>query len=82
VGHYIGVTNDIGRRIFEHRTGTGNSFTRRYRVFRLVYCKTFATAVEAIQRETSLKKWPRRWKIELFEKHNLDWFDLYRGLNR
>jgi putative endonuclease len=51
-------------------------------VFRLVHYETFATAVEAIQREKSLKKWPRRWKIELIEQHNPDWFDLYRGLIR
>jgi putative endonuclease len=79
---YIGVTNDIGRRVFEHRSGEGDSFTRRYKVFRLVYYETFPTAREAIAREKSLKKWPRKWKIELIERINPNWFDLYRSLNR
>jgi putative endonuclease len=57
---YIGVTNDIARRIWEHRNGQGDSFTRRYHVDRLVYIETFPTAHEAIGREKSLKKWPRK----------------------
>jgi putative endonuclease len=79
---YIGVTNDIDRRIFEHRGGRGSIFARRYGVFRLVYYETYPTAMEAISREKSLKKWPRRWKIDLIERDNPEWFDLYRGLNR
>jgi putative endonuclease len=79
---YIGVTNDIARRVFDHREGRGSIFVRRYGVYRLVYYETYPTAIEAIQREKSLKKWPRRWKIELIERHNPDWFDLYRSLNR
>jgi putative endonuclease len=79
---YIGVTNDIARRVYEHRTGTASSFTCRYDVFRLVYFETFPTAVEAIRRETVLKRWKRQWKIDLIEKDNPEWFDLYRGLNR
>jgi putative endonuclease len=78
---YIGVTNDIARRIYEHRTGATDSFTRRYGVFRLVYFETFPTAVEAIRREKMLKRWNRQWKIELIEKDNPEWFDLYRSLN-
>jgi putative endonuclease len=65
---YIGVTNDIARRLAEHRAGDGGAFTRRYRVFRLVHVEEFPTAIEAIAREKSLKKWPRRWKIELIER--------------
>jgi putative endonuclease len=79
---YIGVTNDVMRRVYEHRTTAGKSFTWRYRVFRLVYYETFPTAIEAITRETALKKWPRRWKIELIERDNPNWFDLYRAANR
>ncbi len=75
---YIGVTNDIARRLWEHRNDKGNSFTARYRVFRLVYVEEFPTAAEAIQREKSLKKWPRQWKIDLIEKDNPEWFDLAR----
>jgi putative endonuclease len=79
---YIGVTNDIARRVYEHRAGTADSFTKKYGVFRLVYVETFPTAIEAIQRETTLKRWKRQWKIELIEQHNPEWFDLYRSLNR
>jgi putative endonuclease len=79
---YIGVTNDIARRVFEHRNSDRRSFTGRYRVHRLVYFETFATAYEAIAREKSLKRWPRQWKIDLIERDNPEWFDLYRSLNR
>jgi putative endonuclease len=79
---YIGVTNDIGRRVHEHRTGIGSRFTYRYGVFRLVYFERFPTALEAIRRETVLKRWKRQWKIDLIEKDNPEWFDLYRNLNR
>jgi putative endonuclease len=79
---YIGVTNDIARRVYEHRTGTASSFTRRYGVVRLVHFETFPTAVEAIRRETTLKRWKRQWKIDLIEKDNPEWYDLYRSLNR
>ena len=79
---YSGVTNNVARRVHEHRTGTGIAFTKRYGVFRLVYFETFPTAVDAIQRETSLKRWKREWKIEFIEKDNPECFDLYRSLNR
>ena len=72
------MTNDIARRLFEHRSGTAGSFTARYRVFRLVHVEEYATAAEAIQREKSLKKWPRRWKIDLIERDNPTWSDLAR----
>jgi putative endonuclease len=70
------------RRVHEHRTGIADGFTKKYGVFRLVYVETFPTAIEAIQRETTLKRWKRQWKIELIEQHNPKWFDLYRSLNR
>jgi putative endonuclease len=79
---YIGVTNDIARRVYEHRIGTGESFTKKYGVFRLVYVELYPTALEAIQREKTLKKWKRQWKIDLIERDNPEWFDLYRSLNR
>jgi putative endonuclease len=75
---YIGVTNDLSRRLSEHRHGQPGSFTSRYGVLRLVYFEEFPTAVEAIRREKSLKKWPRRWKIELIERVNPTWSDLAR----
>ena len=75
---YIGVTNDIARRLQEHRTSSANTFAGRYRVFRLVYVEEFPTAYEAIRREKSLKKWPRQSKIELIERDNPTWSDLAR----
>ena len=75
---YIGVTNYIARRLLEHREGKGGVFTKRYRVFRLVHVEEFATPIEAIQREKTLKKWPRKWKIDLIERDNPTWSDLAR----
>jgi putative endonuclease len=75
---YIGVTNDIARRLAEHRAGKAGSFSARYGVFRLVHVEEFATAMEAIRREKTLKKWPRAWKIDLIEENNATWSDLAR----
>lgn len=74
---YIGVTNDLSRRAYEHREGLAAGFTKRYGVKLLVYYETFPSVVAAIQRETSLKRWPRRWKLELIETVNPQWRDLY-----
>ncbi|TIV11778.1 MAG: GIY-YIG nuclease family protein [Mesorhizobium sp.] len=68
---YIGVTNDLARRIPEHKTGQGSRFTSRYNVQRLVWYEEFFDIVDAIQREKSVKRWPRQWKVELIEKTNL-----------
>lgn len=76
---YIGVTNDLGRRIPEHVAGTGSAFTSRYGVRRLVWYEEHFDIGDAIQREKSLKRWPRQWKIDLIEKTNPDWFELFRG---
>ena len=75
---YIGVTNDLGRRIPEHAAGTGSRFTGRYGLRRLVWYEEHFDIRDAIQREKSLKRWPRQWKIDLIEKHNPDWFELFR----
>ena len=72
---YIGVTNDLSRRLAEHRTGTADAFTKKYQVHRLVHVETFETAYSAITREKQLKKWNRDWKIRLIEENNLDWQD-------
>ncbi len=77
---YIGVTNDIARRAHEHRTSPVKSFTERYGVKRLVHCEAFDDVRLAIQREKNLKKWPRRWKLDLIEAGNPDWRDLYDDL--
>jgi putative endonuclease len=74
---YIGVTNDLIRRIGEHKLKVAKSFTKKYEVNRLVYFEIFDQIEHAIQREKRLKKWPRAWKISLIEKQNPDWIDLY-----
>ncbi len=77
---YIGVTNNLVRRIYEHRNSLINGFTKRYNLKRLVYFEVFDRVEEAIHREKRLKKWNRQWKIELIEKSNPDWTDLYEEL--
>ena len=74
---YIGVTNDLIRRVFEHQQKVVDSFTKRHDVTRLVYFEVFEDIEQAIRREKRLKKWPRAWKISLIEKENPDWIDLY-----
>jgi putative endonuclease len=78
---YIGVTNDLARRVYEHRTETIDGFSRRYRVHRLVYFEQFDQIEFAIQREKRLKKWTRAWKIELIEKTNPHWIDLFSEIS-
>ena len=77
---YIGVTNDIVRRAYEHRTHTGGRFTCRYGLVRLVYFEWHDEIVTAIQRETNMKGWPRAWKARLISRTNPDWRDLYDDL--
>ena len=79
---YIGVTNDIARRVWEHRSGTGSAFAKQYRVHRLVYLEPHDDIRLAIQREKTLKEWKRAWKVALIEKDNPDWRDLAEELNR
>ena len=74
---YAGVTNDIVRRTYEHRTGHNSSFTSRYHLRRLVHYEWHEDIRTAIQREKNLKHWRRAWKIELIERDNPDWRDLY-----
>ncbi|MBA5775795.1 GIY-YIG nuclease family protein [Stappia sp. F7233] len=77
---YIGVTNDLARRISEHREGIGSAFARRYSVHRLVYYEHFMDVGAAIAREKQLKRWNRAWKIRLIEENNPDWVDLFPSL--
>jgi putative endonuclease len=77
---YIGVTNSLLGRAEAHRDGEGSRFTARYGVRRLVYYEAFGDALEAIQREKSLKRYPRQWKINLIERENPHWIDLYPRL--
>jgi putative endonuclease len=77
---YIGVTNDLVRRVTEHRLKQAQGFTKKYEVDRLVYFEQFDDAENAIKREKRLKKWNRAWKIRLIEELNPNWDDLYLGL--
>ena len=77
---YIGVTNDLIRRVHEHRTDAVKGFTAKYAVHSLVYFEEAESAEAAIAREKQLKKWNRDWKVQLIERSNPHWGDLYPGL--
>jgi len=77
---YIGVTNDLVRRVWEHRIGAAPGFTKAYGLKRLVYFESHDDITAAIQREKQLKKWRRDWKVELIERENPRWDDLYEAL--
>lgn len=77
---YVGVTNSLGRRVPEHKAGTGPAFTARYGVQRLVWYEEHFDIRDAVQREKSLKRWLGGWKIELIERTNPDWNELFRGV--
>ena len=77
---YVGVTNDILRRAFEHREGQLPGFTRRYGLKLLVHYESFSHVEEAIWREKRLKTWNRAWKVRLIQKTNPGWNDLYETL--
>jgi putative endonuclease len=74
---YIGVTNDLVRRVYEHRSGFVSGFTDRHEVHRLVWFESHDEVTAAIHREKNLKRWLRRWKITLIERTNPNWRDLY-----
>lgn len=77
---YIGVTNNLIRRVYEHKNDLIEGFTKKYRVHYLVYYEMTRDVKSAIEREKRLKKWNRKWKLELIEKMNPQWKDLYDGL--
>ena len=74
---YVGVTNDLVRRAYEHRSGIVPGFTKRYDIKQLVYYEPHDSIQAAIQREKNIKHWPREWKIDLIVSLNPDWRDLY-----
>ncbi|HEY9216515.1 MAG TPA: GIY-YIG nuclease family protein [Phenylobacterium sp.] len=78
---YVGVTNDLARRAWEHRQGLYPGFSRRYGVKQLVWYEHHESIATAIHREKLLKKYPRQWKINLIEAANPGWLDLYNTLN-
>ena len=73
---YIGITNDLQRRVYEHKTGVVKGFTQKYGVSLLVYFEEFQQAQQAISREKNIKKWKRAWKLNLIEDRNPSWSDL------
>ena len=77
---YVGVTSDLPRRVWEHREGLVEGFTRRYGLTILVWAEHHDDILSAIQREKNIKHWPRAWKIALIEAQNPEWEDLYEHL--
>jgi putative endonuclease len=78
---YIGVTNNLHKRLHEHREGGGGAFTKKYKIHTLVWFEEFTDIQVAIQREKSLKRWPRAWKVNLIERTNPHWQDLLTNIS-
>jgi putative endonuclease len=76
---YIGVTNDLVRRVWEHKSDVVEGFTKKYGVHLLAYAEFHATMPAAILREKQMKRWRRQWKLDLIERDNPEWRDLYAG---
>jgi putative endonuclease len=74
---YTGVTSDLVKRVWKHRSGSVHGFTKRYGIHRLVYFEVHDRLDEAIRREKQIKKWNREWKIDLIEESNPSWRDLW-----
>jgi putative endonuclease len=77
---YVGITSDVARRAWEHRSNAVGGFVRGYAVHRLVFVEFDETMADPILREKRIKKWRRAWKLELIERHNPRWRDLYDDL--
>ncbi len=77
---YVGVTSDLRRRVWEHKSKAMPGFTARYGVSRLVWFEPHETPEAAIRREKQIEEWRRAWKVELVERANPDWVDLFPGL--
>jgi putative endonuclease len=77
---YVGVATDLAKRVYEHKNDLIRGFTKKYGVHTLVYCETTTDVSSAILREKQIKKWKRQWKIELIERENPEWRDLYSDL--
>jgi len=77
---YVGMTSDLPKRVWEHRNGVVEGFTKQYGIHRLVYYEVFDDPEEAIRREKRLKKWNRAWKMKVIEQMNPDWADLYERI--
>ena len=77
---YIGVTNDLVRRVYEHKEGLVEVFTKHFNIKKLVHYESFPTIMHTIKREKVLKEWNRSWKNRLINKFNPEWKDLYRDI--
>jgi len=77
---YIGVTNDLVRRVWQHKQDILEGFTKKFGVHRLVYFEQFDDPERAIQREKTMKRYVRKWKLNLIEAMNPDWNDLYEEI--
>ena len=77
---YIGVTSDLPNRIWQHKNNLIEGFTKKYNVHKLVYFEQHESMNLAIEREKQIKKWNRKWKLELIEKQNSNWEDLYENI--
>ncbi|MDH3892298.1 MAG: GIY-YIG nuclease family protein [candidate division Zixibacteria bacterium] len=77
---YTGITGDLVGRIYQHKSGSVEGFTKKYKVHRLVYYETHDDVYAAITREKQIKKWRRAWKIRMIEKENPNWEDLYESV--
>jgi putative endonuclease len=79
---YVGVTNNLVRRVYEHREGLADGFTKRYGIKTLVFFEPHETIAAALQREKNIKHWSREWKIDLIVASNPEWLDLYEEIVR
>ena len=79
---YIGITTNLTRRIYEHKNNLTQGFAQKYNCKNLVYFEEFDEYAMAIKREKRLKEWQRQWKIDLIEKQNPEWNDLYAVINQ
>lgn len=79
---YIGVTSNLIKRVWEHKEGVFEGFTEKYWVKKLVYYEIYDDPENAIMREKQIKKWNRSWKVELIEKENPNWNDLYEEISK
>ena len=77
---YVGISNDLVRRVYEHRQKSVPSFTSRYNITKLVWFEIYDDPISAISREKALKKWKRPWKARLIEEQNPNWNDLYESI--
>lgn len=79
---YTGVTSNLAKRVWEHKQGVVDGFTKKHGIKTLVYVEALADAESAIQREKTIKRWTRAWKISAIEKHNPTWRDLYDDIQK